>query len=128
MSSAPDGSASLAENVGEFAERFMVMTNDAEEMAKQLEDRMSYLQESYDHLNNVSAQVPEAIADMASQYKSGILEGADMNILNKQEKEELNKHGQTIDFLRCYCLRVNFNFYPRNQFKITSFYWSLKNA
>ena len=85
---------------GALLERMADMHIDTEAMAQQLEDRMNFLQDSYDHLNAVSAQVPEAIAKLAAEHKTGVLEAAQMSILTEQEKGEVRKHEETIDFLR----------------------------
>jgi ERCC4-related helicase len=94
------GIDSLSANIPHYAERFAEMASDTEEMAKELEDRMKHLEDGYDYLSKVSSQVPEAIREMSSNYKTGVLDGAEVNLFREEEKKALESEDDKLDHLK----------------------------
>ena len=94
------GMDALSANIPHYAERFAEMASDTEEMAKELEDRMKYLEDGYDYLSKVSSQVPEAIREMSSNYKMGVLDGAEANLFGEEEKKALENEDDKLAHLK----------------------------
>ena len=94
------GLDSLSANIPHYAERFVEMARDTEAIATELEDRMKYLEDGYDYLSKVSSQVPEAIREMSSNYKTGMLDGAEVNLFGEEEKRDLEDEDDKLDHLK----------------------------
>ena len=93
-----DASANLAEKIPQYADRFQEMTRDTESMATQLEERMRFLEDGYDHLDQVATNIPEYFREMATAHKNTILDAA--GIMAVDEKENMAQQSQQLDLLK----------------------------
>ena len=88
----------LAGTLPHFGDRFTEMTRDAEDMAKQLEERMRFIEDGYEHLGAVAGQIPEAFREVASMHRKSMVDAA--GILDIEDKENESAINKQISYLK----------------------------
>ena len=81
-----------------FSDRFAEMSRDTQDMAEQLEERMRFLEDGYEHLGAVAGQIPQAFQELASGHRKGIMEAA--QVLEIDDKENESVLAQQLNYLK----------------------------
>ena len=88
----------ITANLPHFSDRFTEMTRDTQDMAQQLEERMRFLEDGYEHLGAVAGQIPKAFQELASGHRKSIMEAA--HVLEIEDKENDKIIGQQLNYLK----------------------------
>jgi len=89
---------SITGTLPHFSDRFAEMSRDTQDMAQQLEERMRFLEDGYEHLGAVAGQIPKAFQELATGHRKGIMEAA--QVLEIDDKENESVLAQQLNYLK----------------------------